>query len=86
MKKNKNKTELEIFYEHEMIYNVTKHVLVPKHELLDEKHTKLIFKKFGKKIPSIKSTDRVSRYYNGKPNQIFKIYRNNEIFFRLVIS
>lgn len=84
MKNNKNNTELEIFYENEMIYNITKHVLVPKHELLDEKHTKLMLNKFGRKIPIIKVTDRISRYYNGKLNQVFKIYRDNEIFFRLV--
>jgi DNA-directed RNA polymerase subunit H (RpoH/RPB5) len=86
MKNNRISIELEIFYDYQMIYNVTKHILVPTHELLDEKHTKLIFKKFGKKIPLIKSTDRISRYYNAKPNQIFKIYRkNNELFFRLVV-
>ena len=86
MKNNKNNTELEIFYEHEMIYNVTKHILVPHHELLDEKSTKLILNKFGRKIPLIKITDRITKYYNGKPNQIFKIYRNNEIFFRLIVN
>lgn len=84
MNHNRNDFELEIFFDNQMIYNVTKHVLVPRHELLNETDTKKMLKKFGKKIPLIKSTDRISRYYNAKPNQIFKIYRNNEIFFRLV--
>ena len=78
--------EMEVFLMKEMTFNITKHVLVPKHELLDAKHTELIIKKFGKKIPYIKSTDKLVRYYNGKIDNIFKIYRKNELYFRMVIQ
>ena len=76
--------EIEIFYNDDMIFNITKHVLVPKHELLTEQETKLFLKKIGKKIPHIKKNDKVCRYYNGKIDQIFRIYRRNELYYRIV--
>ena len=84
MNKSGRNMEIEIFYNDEMLMNVTKHVLVPKHELLTEVETKLFIKKIGKKIPHIKKTDKVCRYYNGKIDQIFRIYRQNEIYYRIV--
>ena len=84
MNKSGRNMEIEIFYNDEMLINVTKHVLVPKHELLTEEETKLFFNKIGKKIPHIKKTDKVCRYYNGKIDQIFRIYRKNEIYYRIV--
>lgn len=76
--------EKEIFYNSEMIYNIIKHELVPKHELLTLEETRLMIEKFGKKIPNIKITDKVCRYYNGKIDQIFRIYRKNKIYYRIV--
>lgn len=78
--------EIEVFLMTEMVFNVTKHVLVPKHELLSSSNTALITEKFGKKIPFIKSTDKLVRYYNGKVDNIFKIYRKNELYYRMVIQ
>ena len=77
--------EIEIFYNHEMVSNITKHVLVPKHELLTEEETVLFFKKIGKKIPHIKKSDKVCRYYNGKIDQVFRIYRKKELYYRIVV-
>ena len=77
--------EIEIFYFNEMIFNITKHVLVPKHELLNDTETKLFFQKFGKKIPYIKKNDKICRYFNGKIDQVFRIYRQNEIYYRIVV-
>ena len=77
--------EKELFYFDEMCFNITKHELVPKHELLNEKETRLFIKNIGKKIPHIKITDKVCRYFNGKIDQIFRIYRKNEIFYRIVV-
>ena len=78
--------EIEVFLMTEMTFNITKHILVPRHELLTPEKTELIIKKFGKKIPYIKSTDKLVRYYNGKIDNIFKIYRKNELYFRIVIQ
>lgn len=77
--------EKEIFYTNEMTYNIIKHELVPKHELLNSEETKLMIEKFGKKIPNIKITDKICRYYNGKIDQIFRIYRKDKIYYRIVV-
>lgn len=76
--------EKEVFFMDDFIINITKHWLVPKHELLSDDKAKLIVQKYGIKIPHIKLNDKVCRYYNGKINNIFKIYRDNELYFRIV--
>ena len=53
--------------------------------LADLLETKLMIEKFGKKIPNIKITDKICRYYNGKIDQIFRIYRKNKLYYRIVI-
>lgn len=78
--------EKELFYFNEMIFNITKHELVPKHELLTIKETEMFIKNIGKKIPHIKITDKVCRYFNGKIDQIFRICRKNEIYYRIVVA
>jgi DNA-directed RNA polymerase I, II, and III subunit RPABC1 len=77
--------ETEIFYFKQLIFNITKHHIVPKHELLNEHELKLFYKNIGKKIPHIRVTDPVCRYFNGKFEQIFRIYRKNEITYRIVV-
>ena len=76
--------EIEIFYFDNMVFNIIKHVLVPRHELLDDEETTLFFQKFGKKVPHIKKSDKVCRYYNGKIDQVFRIYRKKELYYRIV--
>ena len=77
--------EKEIFYFDELIFNITQHVLVPQHELLTEEEHKLFLAKFGKKVPHIKITDKLCRYYNGKIDQVFRIYRKAELYYRIVV-
>ena len=84
MNKSGKNMEIEIFKSDKMLTNITKHFLVPKHELLTAEETKLFFKKIGKKIPHIKKNDPVCRYYNGKIDQVFRIYRQKELYFRIV--
>ena len=85
MKKYEKIMEIETFYNDDMMFNITKHVLVPKHELLTKEENKFFIEKMGKKIPYIKKNDKVCRYYNGKIDQIFRIYRKNEIYYRIVV-
>ena len=85
MKKYEKIMYVETFYTDQMLFNITKHVLVPKHELLTPEENKLFIQKIGKKIPHIKKNDKVCRYYNGKIDQIFRIYRKNEIYYRIVV-
>lgn len=76
----------EIFYFSEMMFNPTKHIFVPKHEILTDAEAKQMIETCGRKLPAIKVSDRICRYYNGKPGQIFRIYRPNELYYRQVVK
>ena len=75
----------EIFTFEEMSLNPTKHILVPKHELLNDKDAEKFKKNIKQKIPSIKLDDRIARHFGAKIGDIFRIYREKEIYFRMVI-
>ena len=79
------KLEEEIFYFNEMMIDAVNHQLVPKHELLTLSETKKFLANIGSKIPCIKVNDRICRHFNGKINQIFRIYRANELYYRIVV-
>lgn len=76
--------EVEIFSYNNLYINLIDHFLVPKHQVLDKKHEELIKKKFNSKLPLIKKSDPICMYYNCKVGQVLKIYRKEEIYFRLV--
>lgn len=78
--------EEEIFYFHEMLINPVQHYLVPKHELLTLEETQLFYQNVGKKIACIKVSERICRHFNGKIGQIFRIYRKNGPYFRMVVA
>lgn len=79
--------QIEVFLQHNSLFNVTEHVKVPKHELIINKLTiKHILDIYGKNLPKISKSDTLSRYYNAKIGQIFKIYRHNTIYYRQVIN
>jgi len=79
---------IELFEEDELQYNITKHYLVPKHELLFKKGTKGAkdFKeKYSDKFPIILKTDPVSRFYGFNKGDIIKITRKGgNIMYRIV--
>ena len=76
---------IEIFLENELYFNVTKRNIVPKHILLSEKEQEEFIKCKGKKIPKILETDPICRYYNANRGDIFKILRDNDLTYRIVI-
>lgn len=84
---------IEFFLYEELIYNVTQHSLVPKHILLNYEEKKEILKTYNvteKKVPHISKTDPVSRYFNAKIGEMFKIVRNSDvtyksIYYRIVV-
>lgn len=81
-----NKT-IELFLFSELMYNITKHMLVPKHILLTQSDKRTLMKKYHvteKQIPKILSSDPVSRYFNAKPGQIFQIIRDSNITYKSV--
>jgi DNA-directed RNA polymerase I, II, and III subunit RPABC1 len=79
---------IELFHEDEMQYNITKHVLVPLHEIEHKFNTKEcenFKKKYGNKFPIILKSDPVSRFYGYDKGDIIKITRKNGyITYRLV--
>ena len=83
---------IEIFLVKNLLVNVTKHIFVPKHEILSQEEGKEILEKFKctrLQLPKILSNDAIAKYYGMKPGQICKITRNSNItgesiYYRLV--
>jgi DNA-directed RNA polymerase I, II, and III subunit RPABC1 len=78
---------IELFNEDELQCNITKHYLVPKHELVYKKGTKgcTEFKaKYGDKYPVILKSDPVARFYGYERGDIIQITRKNGfVMFRI---
>jgi DNA-directed RNA polymerase I, II, and III subunit RPABC1 len=71
---------MQIFNIKELQFNITKHVLVPKHEIVhDQEEIKRILENYCLKnkfqLPIILKTDPVSRYFGLKNGDIVKITR-----------
>jgi len=84
----------EIFLEKELMINIVEHISIPKHILLSEEELKAVIDSYYAKrreIPEIYVTDPVSRYYNAKTGQMFRIIRASETagfspYYRLVVK
>jgi DNA-directed RNA polymerase I, II, and III subunit RPABC1 len=76
---------IELFNVEEMQYNITKHQLVPKHELMYKKDS-IEAKEFKKnKYPIISKSDPVSRFYGYNIGDVIMVTRKNGyIMFRIV--
>lgn len=69
---------IEMFHENELLKNITKHYLVPKHKLLDKEDIKKLLRQLQIKschLPKVKKSDPISRYYGAKENDVFEITR-----------
>lgn len=81
LKKYTEKMRITIFLGDHLLFNITKHFLVPKHHLMSPEETKDFLKDkekgLVKKLPKIYETDPISRFYGAKAGQIFKITREN---------
>ena len=71
----------ELFPIKKLLFNITKHSYVPKHELVSTDETNKLMKKYSIKnksqFPIILKSDPVARYYDFKPGQLIKIYRSS---------
>lgn len=84
----------EVFLERDLMINVVDHVSVPHHELLSDSDTKKVLEEYlvkKKNMPKIYVNDAISRYFNAKVGQIFRIIRPSETsglapYHRLVIK
>jgi DNA-directed RNA polymerase I, II, and III subunit RPABC1 len=76
---------INIFLDKELMFNITKHMLVPKHILLSPHERKELVLELNKKaptnalktLPKIYDTDPISKYYGAKVGQVFKIIRES---------
>lgn len=71
--------EIEVFQEKKMLYNITKHRLVPTHRCLSAFEIESFKRKYGIKIPVLLQTDVVVRFYNFKPGDVIEITRADGI-------
>lgn len=77
--------QLELFLEKELLFNLTKHRLVPIHEVLARNESEQFKKQYGTRIPILLRSDPVCRFYNFKFGDVVRVIRNNGfVCFRLV--
>jgi DNA-directed RNA polymerase subunit H (RpoH/RPB5) len=84
----------EIFTEPELMIDLVSHGVVPKHEMLNEEETQIFLKDYflkKREIPKVFISDPVSKYFNAKIGQVFRIIRPSEIsgqsiYYRMVIK
>lgn len=75
-------------------FDITKHDMVPKHELLGEKERDEVMKKFGitlRQLPRIVDSDPMVKILNAKIGDVVKITRKSETageaeYYRVVIK
>ena len=80
--------------EGDCIVDITKHELVPKHEILKGAEKTAVFKKYDiteNKLPKISSSDPVMEMIGAVPGQVIKITRKSQTageadYFRLVVK
>lgn len=84
----------EVFFHYELLVNIIDHDLQPKFELLSKKDTEEFYNSYKVKsteIPKMLSTDKIARYYNAKPEEVFRIIRPSittgyTVFYRKVVK
>lgn len=71
---------IEYFMDSEVIFNITKHKLVPLHIKLSNEDKQEILQRYNatlNHLPRILSSDPVARFYGAKTGDIFKIIRTS---------
>lgn len=84
----------ELFAIDNLMMDIVSHVTVPKHELLTKEEVESFEGKFGIKkkfLPHILINDPIAKYYNAKPNDIFRIIRpsmvsGESVIYRIVVK
>lgn len=73
--------QVEVFWYKQLLFNITKHILVPKHELLTESVKNDLIKNYYletiTQLPTILSTDPVAKWYGMLEGDVCRITREN---------
>ena len=78
----------EIFERKHLVFNISRHILVPKHILLTEDEKKDMMEKYNAKedqLPKIKITDPMAKYLGLKLGDVCKIMRKTP-YYRIVVD
>lgn len=79
---NTRKIFVQYFHLDTLTFNVTKHSMVPKHEILSKEETDELIKSLYitdiKKLPKINASDPISKYYGIQVGEVFRITRPSE--------
>lgn len=76
------KFKVETFHITELLVNITKHVLKPRHDILTENEKQKLLKKFNvedSQLPRMLETDAVARYYGLRRGQVVKVTYDGEL-------
>lgn len=70
-----NYPHVQFFLFRELCVNITKHVLVPKHEKTTLSELPFTTSASGNEVPSLYTTDKISQYYAYEPGDVIRITR-----------
>ena len=85
-KKSLKNNGIEIFSWSDFNYDVTAHIYQPVITLLNMRDSNGIKKSFGEsKLPHIKLTDIIVRYYNAKLGNVMMFEREDGVYYRMVV-
>ncbi|CAN8254365.1 unnamed protein product [Cochlearia groenlandica] len=74
--------KVEIFQITDLLVNITKHVLKPQHQVLNDKEKRKLLKKFSieeKQLPRISKKDAIVKYYGLEKGQVVKVNYSGEL-------
>ncbi|KAF2289289.1 hypothetical protein GH714_034169 [Hevea brasiliensis] len=74
--------KVEMFQITDLLVNITKHVLKPKHEVMSEREKQKLLKKYSieeKQLPRLLKKDAIVKYYGLEKGQVVKVTHTGDI-------